>query len=255
MQEKLREFCKPCFGGNRIKKLIALLMLTLLRPVQAEIIVFAASSTTDVMRELANAFKEENDEKIRFNFASSGTLARQIEEGAPVDVYISANTKWMDWLNEKESIIPASRFNFTANCLVLIAPPGSPLDFDGNIKGRVAVGNFKSVPAGSYAKEALTQMGWLEKLRPNLVMTSNARMVLMYVERGEVDAGIVYSTDAKASGKVQTIGIFPANSHSPINYPAAACSKKEMAFKFLEFLKTDKAKAILKKHGFTEPSC
>ncbi len=220
----------------------------------AKLTVFAAASLTDAMKELAGVYEENTDGSILFNFASSGTLARQIDAGAPVDLFISANKKWMDWLEEKGAIQNSSRFNLAANSLVLIAPPGSSLTFDGNFSGRVAVGDFKSVPAGMYAKEALTYMGWFEAVQPNLVMGSNVRTVLMYVERGEVSAGIVYASDAKASGKVPIIGTFPPASHSPIIYPAAACSEKESALAFLEFLKTDTAEAILLKHGFIAPN-
>lgn len=226
-----------------------LAVIALASSAPAELTVFAAASTTDAMKELAAAY-EPDKKTIRFNFASSGTLARQIEAGAPADLFVSANAKWMDWLDGKNAIEPATRFNLAANELVMIAPRGSSATFGSAIEGRIAVGDMKSVPAGMYAKEALEHMGWLAKLRPNLVMASNVRTALMYVERGEVAAGIVYSTDAKASGKVVVIGTFPAESHSPIAYPVAACSKSKETSGFLAFLKSEKAKAILKKHGF-----
>jgi molybdate transport system substrate-binding protein len=237
----------------KIFPIILFIQCTLLSLASADLSIFAASSTTEAMKEIATAFKQSGGERIHFNFAGSGTLARQIDAGAPADVFISANIKWMDWLGKQAAIQKETRFNLAANSLVLIAPSGSNLTFDGNMDGRVAVGNFKSVPAGIYAEEALTHMGWLAELRPNLVMGSNVRTVLMYVERGEVAAGIVYSSDAKASGKVLILGTFPADSHSPIVYPAAACSDKDSALKFLEFLKSDKAQTILHKHGFTNP--
>ncbi|MDF7800562.1 molybdate ABC transporter substrate-binding protein [Pontiellaceae bacterium B1224] len=218
----------------------------------ADLAVFAAASTTDAMTELAAAFKADDGDSVQFNFASSGALARQIDSGAPADVFVSANTKWMDWLEEKSVLQKGSRFNLAANTLVLIAPPGSPLKFDGQVDGRVAVGDFKSVPAGLYAQEALDYMGWLNDWKPKLVMASNVRTALLYVQRGEVAAGIVYATDAKAAG-LPVVGTFPAESHSPIVYPVAAVSKNKTALKFLEFLRTDMAKVILKKHGFTAP--
>lgn len=218
----------------------------------AELTVFAAASTTDVMKELAARFKESGSEEIQFNVASSGALARQIDAGAPADIFISANRKWMDWLEEKNMIAKVSRFNMASNRLVMIAPKGSHLSFDGNIPGRLAAGDFKSVPAGMYAREALDHLGWLDALKSKLVMGSNVRTVLMYVERGEVAAGIVYTTDALASTKIEIVGTFPADAHSPIVYPAAACSEKKEALRFLEFLKTDDAKTVLQNFGFSE---
>lgn len=212
--------------------------------VRAELTVFAASSMSDVMEEIGAAYGG----AVRFNFASSGTLARQIEAGAPADVFVSANTKWMDALAEKQVILPETRFDFAVNSLVLVAPKGSALAFDGRIPGRLAIGDVGSVPAGLYAREALNYMGW----NPELVMGSNVRSVLMYVERGEAAAGIVYVTDALASGKVTVVGTFPPASHSPIVYPVAACSDNEEAMRFLAFLQTERAQVILGRFGFND---
>jgi molybdate transport system substrate-binding protein len=216
----------------------------------AQITVFAASSTTEAMKEIGKCFTDQVGEKVRFNFASSGTLARQIEAGAPADVFVSANVKWMDYLEDKAAVEKDTRFNLATNALVLVAPKGSSLAFDGTISGRLSVGDFKSVPAGIYAREALEHMGWIDTLKPKLVMGSNVRTVLMYVERGETVAGIVYATDAQASEKVVVIGTFPEESHSPIIYPATACSEKEVTTTFMSFLKSLDAKTILRKHGF-----
>lgn len=235
--------------------------------------VFAAASMTDAMKALAATYEQAGGEKVRFNFASSGALARQIDAGAPADVFISANIKWMDWLENTSGIHKAGRFNLAANSLVLVAGNQHKEYRTGNKEyrtgsrsnstflvqsaavppGRIAVGDFKSVPAGIYAKEALEYMGWFNDWKSNVVQASNVRTALMYVQRGEVDAGIVYATDAQAAG-LPIIGTFPPESHRPILYPVAACSKKDAALKFLEFLKSDKAKAILKEHGFTEPN-
>jgi molybdate transport system substrate-binding protein len=226
-------------------------ILLLALQTHAGITVFAAASMTNVMKEMASAFEKDSGESLRFNFASSGALARQIDAGAPADVFISANKKWMDWLEARSVIHSETRFNLAANSLVMIAPKGSRLAFDGQVNGRIAVGDFKSVPAGIYAQEALEKLGWLNELRPNLVMASNTRTALMYVERGEVAAGIVYATDAKASGKVSVVGTFPADLHSAIVYPVVACSNNKGAKLFLLFLKSDRAIEILRKHGFT----
>ena len=229
---------------------LMIFLCTLASAASAQITVFAASSTTEAMKEIGKCFTEETGNKVRFNFASSGTLARQIEAGAPADVFISANIEWMDHLEKRHAIQTSSRFNLAKNALVLIAPKGSGLAFDGAITGRVAVGEFNSVPVGIYAKEALEHMGWLDALKPNLVMGANARIALMYVERGEAAAGIVYATDARASEKVVVIGTFPEESHSPILYPAAACSENEAARVFMHFLQSPEVKSILNKHGF-----
>jgi molybdate transport system substrate-binding protein len=214
--------------------------------------VFAAASTSDAMKALATAYRDAGGGALRFNFASSGALARQIDAGAPVDLFVSANVKWMDWLAERGCIDTSTRFDLAGNRLVLIAPSDKPLPFNENIPGHLAVGDFNSVPVGMYAKEALERMGWLEALKPKLVMGSSARTVLLYVERGEVAAGVVYASDAKASGQVRIAGVFPGSLHSPIVYPAAACHGKEEAQHFLRFLKTGAAKAILTEHGFAE---
>ena len=218
--------------------------------------VFAAASTTDVMKELAALYQTRGGEEIKFNFASSGALARQIDAGAPADLFLSANTKWMDFLEEKNLLLAGTRTDLVKNSLVLIAPKGSAMTYDGfpkNLKGMLAVGDFKGVPAGTYAEAALKSLGWLDALTPKLVKGTNVRTVLMYVERGEADAGIVYLTDAMQSDKVKVIGTLPPNSHPPIVYPVAACSNSAAALKFLAYLKTDDAKAIFKKFGFTEP--
>ena len=229
---------------------ILFLLVAAVATAEAKISVFAAASTTDAMKEIAAAYRTGGGEKVWFNFASTGTLARQIGAGAPADVFVSANAKWMDWLEARAAIQTDSRFNFAANALVLVAPSGSKLAFDGKIDGRVAVGDFKSVPAGMYAEEALKAMGWLDHLHPKLVMASNVRTALLYVERGEAAAGIVYATDAMASGRVEVVGTFPAGTHSPIVYPVAAVSENKTAPGFLEFLKSSTAKRILEKHGF-----
>jgi molybdate transport system substrate-binding protein len=219
-----------------------------------EITVFAASSLTDVMKAMAEAYGKVNGETVRFNFAGTGTLARQIEAGAPADLFIAANVKWMDLLEEKKAVASGSRFNLAGNRLVLVAPLGSTLGLDAKVEGRIAVGDFKSVPAGMYAEEALEHMQWLEAWKPKLVMTSNVRSALLYAERGEVDAAIVYVTDVAMSSKLRVVGTFPIDSHSPIVYPVAACSESESALGFLNFLKSPEAHAILKAHGFTDPA-
>jgi molybdate transport system substrate-binding protein len=202
------------------------------------------------MKELGAAFLVKRGESVRFNFASSGTLARQIEAGAPADVFVSANVEWMDHLEQRNVIDAKTRFNWASNALVLVGRKGNSLEFDGQIPGYLAVGDFKGVPAGMYAKEALAYMGWLEQLKPKLVMAANVRTGLMYVERGEAVAAIVYASDALASGKISIIGTFPSESHSPIVYPVAVCSQNTAANDFVSYIDSPEAKLILNKHGF-----
>ncbi len=224
---------------------------------RSELTVFAAASTTDVMRRLAAGFEEGGGEKIRFNFAASGALARQIDAGAPADIFVSANPNWMDYLEEKNLLISGTRRNIAGNSLALVAPLGSVMSFEGfpsNLTGKLAVGDFQSVPAGTYAQSALKSLGWLDAVQEQLVKGSNVRMVLMYVERGEVDAGIVYLTDAKQSGKVRILGTFSPDCHPPIVYPAAACSTNKPATRFLRFLDSAEARRIFKSHGFYKPT-
>lgn len=237
------------------KYVITLMMICLATCGWAELTVFAAASTTDVMNELAEKFKAVGGESIRFNFASSGALARQIDAGAPVDVYVSANTKWMNFLAGKELLIGETRADVVKNVLVLAAPIDSSMTYEGfpgNLKGMLAVGDFKSVPAGTYAEASLETLGWLDEVQEKLVKGTSVRTVLMYVERGETDAGIVYMTDAMQSDKVKVIGRFPADSHPPIVYPAACLKGSDTAARaFLDFIQSPEGKAVWEKYGFT----
>jgi molybdate transport system substrate-binding protein len=229
-----------------------ILMMTALR-LPAEITVFAAASTTDVMKELAEQYEKSGGATIRFNRASSGALARQIEAGAPADLFLSANTKWMNYLAEKGLLLEDTRCDLVENELVLIAPAGSTLTYEGfpgNLKGMLAVGDFKSVPAGSYAEAALKQLGWLNTVTPKLVKGNSVRTVLMYVERGEADAGIVFLTDARQSDKVKIIGTFPAETHPSIVYPAACLKAGDSARGFLAFIRSEEASAVWEQYGF-----
>ncbi len=223
----------------------------------ARLTVFAASSLTDVMNELAVRFEEKNGEEVRFNYAASGTLARQIDAGAPADLFVSANVAWMDYLQDKDLIDVKTRTDVAGNELVLIAPNDSTLtyeEFPGNLAGRLALGDPISVPAGAYAKTALESLEWIDAIDGKLIKGANVRTVLMYVERREVDAGIVYRTDALRSNQVKVIGTLPAGSHAPIVYPAACLRKSEPAADaFMAFLKSEGAAVIFKHYGFTIP--
>lgn len=193
--------------------------------------VFAAASVTNALEEIGALYKEKGGE-ARFSFASSSTLARQIEAGAPAQIFVSANDEWMNYLAERDLIEPATRVSLISNRLVLIAPAESditsidisaPTDFASPLgaDGRLAVGDPEHVPAGIYAKQALEALGAWTSLEPRLARADNVRAALALVETGEAPLGIVYSTDAAASAGVKIVGTFPPSSHDAITYPFA----------------------------------
>lgn len=226
------------------------------------VVVAAASSLTDVIAMIGELYAAEGHAEPRFSFAATSELVRQIEQGAQVDVFVSADTDWMDYLAEKNLIDPASRRDVASNTLVLVAPATNPFDMvigpgmellqmlDG---GRIAIANPDGVPAGKYAKEALELFGAWSELEGVMARTENVRAALRFVEAGEAAAGVVYETDALAAGdRVVIVDRFPAASHTPILYSAAAVSqgRAEAAKAFVDFLASDKAKAAFAKHGF-----
>ena len=233
-------------------------------PVSGSITVSAAISLKNAFDEMARAFKAEKQyrgAKIFFNFGSSGDLASQIVAGAPVDVFASAAEKEMNELEKKGLIIPGTRKDFAANTLVLIAPAGgNALKGFGGLAGanvaRIAVGNPATVPAGRYAEEVLRHYGLLPAVGGKLVYGEHVREVLAYVERGEVDAGIVYQTDAAiVSGRVRVVAAAPPGSHRPIRYPIAVLNgsdNKKLALAFVSFIESDQGRSILRKFGFPE---
>ena len=227
-----------------------------------ELIVSAAASLTNAMKEVAAQYdKAHPGTKAVCNFAASGVLLQQMAKGAPVDVFASADQKTMNQAQEKKLIIPATRKNFVSNRLVLIVPMDSKLTLNGlkDLTGpqvkRIAVGNPATVPAGRYAKEALVSAGLWDKLSPKFVLAESVRQVLDYVRRGEVDAGLVYSTDAAiAKGKVKVVQT--VTEHAPILYPiavTASTGKKALAQTFVDFVVSPPAQEIFKKFGFGKP--
>lgn len=234
----------------------ALIMWATVGLARADVTVFAAASTTDAMKEIGALYTESAGEMVRFNFASSGALARQIDAGAPADLFLSANTKWMDYLESKARMDATTRSDLLANRLVLVEPLAGALERESVFEAllqcrRLAVGDFASVPAGAYAEQALAFGGVYDAVAGRLIKGDSVRRVLFYVERGEVDAGIVYATDAKISAKVKVVGVFPAESHRPICYPVALCPQAtDAAADFLAFLKSPEAMAIFTKYGF-----
>ncbi len=221
--------------------------------------VFAAASTTDAMSEVAATYETRTGGKVRLNFASSGTLARQIEAGAPADVLLSANPKWMDYLQERGRLAEGSRVDLLANRLVWIAPRGEgmTLRFERSFAladafgGRFAVGDPAHVPAGRYAMEAMASLGWWDALAGRAVMTADVRAALALVARGEARAGVVYATDARVSPDVTVVGTFPESTHAPIRYPVARLSGAgDGAERFVAFLRSPEASAVFQRHGF-----
>ena len=244
----------------------ALLMLSLSSPAISQennIIVFSAGSTTNAVTDIANLFTEQKGIKAITSFASSSTLARQIDKGAPAQVYISANKKWMDYLEQHDMIEPNTRFNLLSNRLVLIAPHDSPLStvmIEKNFPlinyigtGHMAMGDPDHVPSGIYGKQAMETLGVWESVREKIVRSKDVRAALALVARGEVPVGQVYATDAAISDKVKIIGTFPSDSHPAIVYPAAivAGQKTPEAQAFLTYLTSPEARAIFEKYGFS----
>jgi molybdate transport system substrate-binding protein len=236
-----------------IRAVAALLLLITFSGYADPLVVLAAASTTDAMNEVGTRFTQKSGHTVQFSFGSSGALARQIQSGAPADIFLSANSLWMDSLENNGKINPATRIDLLANRLVLIAPKDHRVTLSEKFTGRLATGNTESVPVGIYAKQMLEKYGWFEKLQPRLVSCDSARNVLFFVERGEVDAGIVYSTDANISDRVTVMMIFPEESHDPIRYPVAMCRSSahpDAASRFLVFLQSPEASAVFERYGF-----
>lgn len=227
------------------------------------VVVFAAASTTNAITEIGELYAAQKKGHITTSFASSSTLAKQIAGGAPADVYLSANVKWMDFLEEKSVIDKATRFDLLGNRIVLIAPAKSSIcniaieegvDLAALLgsQGRLAMGDPEHVPAGMYGKKAMQRLGLWDQVKDRLAPMKDVRAALVMVERSEVPVGQVYATDAAISKKVRVVGTFPVESHPPIVYPVAAVGGKKTpgAVSFLKFLKTPEARAVFEKYGF-----
>ncbi|MGH6663617.1 MAG: molybdate ABC transporter substrate-binding protein [Pseudolabrys sp.] len=230
---------------------------------QESITVFAAASMKNALDDVDAAFTKAGGPKVTASYAASSALAKQIEAGAPADVFISADIKWMDYVAGKNFIKPDTRVNLLGNRLVLIAPANSAFGKIAIAKGfdiaklagdgRIAVADVKAVPAGLYAKAALETLGAWAAAEPKLAQAENVRATLAFVARGETPLGIVYETDAKIEPKVKIVGYFPNGSYPPVTYPVAATalSKNAAVGKYLDFLRTPAAKVIFEKYGFT----
>jgi len=234
------------------------------QPLPKPITVFAAASLGDVLQEIGRPYRADTGIATRFSFAASSTLARQIEAGAPADVFISADGEWMDYLANRGLIEPRTRRNIAGNELVLIAPAASGIQLRiapgfalgaALGRGRLAIADPAAVPAGRYAQAALSSLGAWPEVESRLAPAENVRAALALVSRGEAPLGIVYRTDARLDPKVRVVGAFPAASYPPIVYPAAAVSgARADAAAFVEYLAGEKAQAIFRKYGFTAPS-
>ncbi|MBF0279631.1 MAG: molybdate ABC transporter substrate-binding protein [SAR324 cluster bacterium] len=248
---------------SKQKICIFLISVCLASPLKAEsLVIYAASSTINVVQEVSKIFQQQHSVKIRTSFASSGTLAKQIALGAPAQVFLSANPLWMDYLEDKNMLIPGSKLNLLSNRLVIVAPKdqgflvqwSQEFDLSKAFQGKFSIGHPDYVPAGFYAKEALTYFNWWSPLQTRIVAAQDVRAALIFVERNEVEMGIVYESDAMISKHVKILGRFPEKSHSPIVYPIALISAGEklspMASQYLLFLQSLQALEIYRKNKF-----
>ena len=226
------------------------------------LIVFAAASLTDTLQKISDAYTARGGARVKLSFAASSALARQIEAGARADVYFAADQEWMDYLEARQLIQKSTRIDLLGNRLALIAAgdkaapatlakPASMLAVLGE-KGRLATGDPDSVPAGKYAKAALTSLGIWKEIEPRLARAENVREALSYVARGEAPLGVVYATDAVVEPRVRVIELFPPTLHEPITYPIAAVARARPAARdYILFLRGPEAGRIFVDAGFT----
>ncbi|HMY01078.1 MAG TPA: molybdate ABC transporter substrate-binding protein, partial [Agitococcus sp.] len=224
-----------------------------------QITVYAATSLTNALTEITKNYQTNHDVVIKTSFAGSSTLAKQIEAGAPAQVFASADVQWMDYLQKRNKLQPNSRKDLLGNSLVLISPKNQTIsvnmdksfDLAKTFTGKICTGDTASVPVGIYAKEALQNLGWWSSLETRLVATENVRTALAFVERGECTLGIVYETDAKISDKVTVVGRFASHSHQKIVYPFALIAGASAASaEFYQYLQSDTAQTVFSKYGF-----
>lgn len=232
-------------------------------PAAADTIVFAAASLKESLSTVAKSYEAKTGQHVTVSFAGSSQLAKQIEAGAPADIFFSADLDWMDYLAKKGLIDPQSRVTLLGNTLVLVAPKDSttsitiakdfPLVAALGADGKLAMATVASVPAGKYGKAALQSLGVWDAVAPHVAEADNVRGALAFVARGEAVLGIVYGTDAKAEPGVRVVGTFPQDSHPPIVYPVARvkASTDPHASDFLTFLASPEARTIFEGAGFT----
>jgi molybdate transport system substrate-binding protein len=231
------------------------------RAAEPELLVFAAASLTNVLEALGPDYTKATGQPVKFSFAASSALARQLEAGAAADVFLSADIEWMDYVQARGLIVRTSRRDLLGNRLILIAPasstvaleikPGFALAEALGARGRLATGDPDYVPVGKYARSALTTLGVWSDVADRLVRADNVRTALAFVARGEAPLGIVYATDAKVEPGVRVVGVFPEDTHLPITYPVAVVHGAHPgATRFEEFLGGDAARAKFSEFGF-----
>jgi len=246
-----------------VRAVIAALLLLCAAPAHADdVLVFAAASLTNALNDIGEQFAAKTGNKLVASYAASSTLAKQIEAGAPAQIFVSADLKWADYLSGKKLLDPASRVNLLGNALVLVAPADSTTgkieitpqtDFAALAEtGRIATGDPDSVPVGLYFRQAMERGGQWDKVARRLARAESVRAALALVERGEVPFGVVYATDAAVSPKVKVVGVFPETMHDPILYPFALVvgNQSPAAQAFLAYLQGDAARAVFSKYGF-----
>ncbi len=231
------------------------------RDAKSPVIVFAAASLKNALDKLTADWQQESGQTVKTSYAASSTLAKQIEEDAPAQIFISADLDWMNYVAGKGLIKPESRSDLLGNKIVLIAPKDSPVTLD--LKpgadlakalggGRLAMGNVGAVPAGKYGKAALEKLGLWSSVSDKLAQAESVRAALVLVSRGEAPLGIVYQTDAVSDPNVKVVATFPADSHPPIIYPVALTTKAgDAAAAFLGYIESPKAAPIFEAQGFT----
>lgn len=233
-------------------------------PEREDLLVFAAASLQELMDEAGRDWQARSGQRVRISYAGSAALARQIERGAPADVFVSADLAWMDYLESRDKIDPATRFDLAANSLVLVAPRGTldvlalePAALASALgpRGRLAMAETANVPAGRYARQALESKGLWAAVEDRLAQADSVRAALAFVARGEAPLGIVYATDARVDPGVVVVAAFPAGSHEPVRYPAARvrASPSARSAGFLGFLQGGQMRERLQKHGFMAP--
>jgi len=233
-------------------------------PAREDLLVFAAASLQEVMDDAGRLWQARSGQRVRISYAGSAALARQIERGAPADVFVSADQAWMDYLETRGQVDPATRFDLAANSLVLVAPRGvarplalepAALEHALGPRGRLAVAETDNVPAGRYARQALESRGLWAGLAHRLAEADSVRTALAFVARGEAPLGIVYATDAKVEPRVVVVARFPAGSHAPVRYPAARvqASASGRSEGFLRFLQGRPMRERLEAYGFEAP--
>lgn len=223
--------------------------------------IYAAASLTNAVTDIGAAWEKTGRPAPVLVFGASSALAKQVEAGAPADVFMSADLNWMDYLEQRGKLAAGSRSSLLGNTLVLIAPKGKArevkmergFDLAGAFKGKLCTGEPGAVPVGIYAKEALASLGWWDKVSGRIVGTDDVRTALAFVERGECPLGIVYATDAAISSKVEVVASFPAGSHKPVVYPVALVQGgRAEGGEFLQYVRSSPdAAAIFRKYGFT----